>query len=294
VKTPRSPARPPVPVAGGGPWPAPGGSNDGLAVGTVLGVSGTVTLAPGSLGGGITPRTVSLMTITNGGLVQVVNPATHADRQVLITTGLTFAGGPTTWQGKLDLAGNDLIVHNSSSTTAATELTNISSQLGQGETNDWQGTAGIVSTTAASAGNTALAVELNNDGNGNTLVSSFDGQTVSNTDVLVKYTYFGDANLDGMVDGSDYTLIDNGFNSGKAGWRNGDFNYDGVINGDDYMLIDNAFNTQGSVSLAGVSAGPTEMIATDTEQMASSVPEPVSGCWLLVAGCLGMRRRKRA
>jgi autotransporter-associated beta strand protein len=285
-----------VTVSGGGTLNAAGGSNDGLAVGTVLNVTGTAMFAAGIAGGGITPRTVSLMTITNGGLVQVVNPATHADRQVLITSLLSFAGGPTTWQGKLDLAGNDMIVHNASSTTAATELTNISSQLGQGETNDWQGTAGIVSTTAAGAGNTALAVELNNDGNGNTLVSSFDGQTVSNTDVLVKYTYFGDANLDGVVNGSDYTLIDNGFNSGESGWRNGDFNYDGVINGDDYMLIDNAFNTQGAVSLAGVSAAPpspTEMVATDTEQVASSVPEPGSLGLVIVGAAILKRRRGR-
>ena len=55
----------------------------------------------------------------------------------------------------------------------------------------------------------------------------------------MKYTYFGDANLDGVVNASDYTLIDNGFNSQTSGplltgWFNGDFNYDGVVNGDDY------------------------------------------------------------
>ncbi len=96
----------------------------------------------------------------------------------------------------------------------------------------------------------------------------------------MKYTYFGDANLDGVVNASDYTLIDNGFNSQTTGplltgWFNGDFNYDGVINGDDYALIDNAFNTQGGISLASSSAGPAEMIATDTAQVAS-VPEPGS------------------
>ncbi len=63
-------------------------------------------------------------------------------------------------------------------------------------------------------------------------------------DALIKNTLFGDANLDGRVDGSDYTKIDNGFNSPLSGWSNGDFNYDGLINGSDYTLIDNAFNTQ--------------------------------------------------
>ena len=106
--------------------------------------------------------------------------------------------------------------------------------------------------SAAASSNTALAVELNSKGG--TLFTTFDGQSVTSTDVLVKYTYFGDANLDGVVNGSDYTLIDNGFNAGLTGWRNGDFNYDGVINGDDYILIDNAFNTQGP-AITAITAG---------------------------------------
>src|ERR1019366_8740561 len=65
------------------------------------------------------------------------------------------------------------------------------------------------------------------------------------TDILIKYTYYGDTNLDGQVDGSDYARIDNGYIMGLSGWSNGDFNYDNQINGSDYTLIDNAFNTQG-------------------------------------------------
>ena len=64
--------------------------------------------------------------------------------------------------------------------------------------------------------------------------------------MLVRYTFYGDANLDGHVDGSDYSLIDNGALLHLTGWQNGDFNYDGVINGSDYTLIDNAYNTQGT------------------------------------------------
>ena len=108
-------------------------------------------------------------------------------------------------------------------------------------------------------------------------MTSFAGQTVGNTDVLVKYTFVGDADLSGRLTAADYVLADNGFNSQSgpnplSGWRNGDFNYDGHINGDDYTLIDNAFNTQGSVSFADRSAGPAEMIARNTEIVA--VPEP--------------------
>ena len=56
--------------------------------------------------------------------------------------------------------------------------------------------------------------------------ANFDGIGTSTNDVLVKFTYFGDANLDGKVDGSDYALADNGFDKHLTGWANGDFNYD--------------------------------------------------------------------
>jgi fibronectin type 3 domain-containing protein len=76
--------------------------------------------------------------------------------------------------------------------------------------------------------------------------------------VVARYTYYGDANLDGKVDGSDYSRIDFGYLSHAHGWENGDFNYDGVIDGSDYTLIDNAFNQQGGA----ISASPAARIGT--------------------------------
>jgi hypothetical protein len=116
---------------------------------------------------------------------------------------------------------------------------------------NWNGN-GIDSSAAATNANhlTALGAISNNLGSGNTLYggtgqSLFDGQSPLATDILIKYTYYGDANLDGKVDGTDYSRIDNGSFMTLTGWFNGDFNYDNTINGTDYTLIDNAYNTQG-------------------------------------------------
>jgi hypothetical protein len=127
---------------------------------------------------------------------------------------------------------------------------------------------------------------------GTPVYTSFGGSAASDGDVLVKYTYYGDANLSGSIDGSDYSLIDNGSLNGLTGWYNGDFNYDGVINGSDYTLIDNAYNTQGASLADQIAAGvsPTAQISG-----ASSVPEPTTIGLLGIgaAGLLGRRTRRR-
>ena len=61
----------------------------------------------------------------------------------------------------------------------------------------------------------------------------------------MKFTYVGDTNLDGKVDGTDYSRIDNGYLMNLTGWANGDFNFSGNVDGSDYLLIDNADVMQG-------------------------------------------------
>ena len=74
-----------------------------------------------------------------------------------------------------------------------------------------------------------------------------------------------------------------------TGWFNGDFNYDGVVNGSDYTLIDNAFNTQGALI--------TDQLAAPTAQLAQSpgtaaVPEPAALATTLLGSIYLLRRRR--
>ena len=74
--------------------------------------------------------------------------------------------------------------------------------------------------------------------------ATFGGFTVTATDVLVKYTYYGDTDFNGQRELRRLRRTDAGFNNNRTGWFNGDFDYNGIVNFDDYSLIDLSFNTQ--------------------------------------------------
>jgi autotransporter-associated beta strand protein len=211
-------------------------------------------------------------------------------RAVLVAPSVSIAGTSTAPTGTFNLAGNDLDL--SSGTLAqVTQLVADGYNLTGGA--NWAG-PGITSSTAASNSThlTALGVVQNNQ-SGTALFSSshrFDGDSPGVGDVLVKYTYFGDANLDGRVDGSDYSLIDNGYASHGAltGWYNGDFNYDGVTDGSDYALIDNAFNNQ----TAARSQAEVAAVTAQTAATPQAVPEPAEFSLAAAAAVMSRRRRR--
>jgi hypothetical protein len=211
---------------------------------------------------------------------------------VIVTPSLNVSGGT------LDLTTNDLIVQ-SGSAAAVTAMVAQAYNGGQ-----WNG-FGITSTSAAASTNhlTALGVILNSNNYGTTALYGFngfsaaplglfDGTIPNSTDILVKYTYYGDANLDGKVDGSDFSLLDNGYATHLTGWYNGDFNYDGVVNGSDYTLIDNAFNEQGA-SLATSVVNPAASATTQIAAATTAVPEPATLGLLGLTAATSLRRRKR-
>jgi hypothetical protein len=195
--------------------------------------------------------------------------------------------------GTIDLTNNALVVHNGS---IGTVFTQIQQAYNNGAWNGTNGSSGIITSSAAHGDTTHLTAVGVAAG-----LSSFETVgVIVPSDVLLKYTYYGDTNLDGAVDGSDYSRIDNAYlnnrnvsNIALTGWQNGDFNYDGSINGSDYTLIDNAFNSQGAGLAAEIAAVPTAQIAG--AGTGASVPEPATLGLLAIgaAGLLGRRNRRR-
>ena len=80
------------------------------------------------------------------------------------------------------------------------------------------------------------------------MYSTFTGQAVDANSILVKTTYSGDANLNGLVSLDDYGYIGSGsygmLDPEVYGWLAGDFDHDGDVDFGDYGLIDNAYYMQ--------------------------------------------------
>jgi hypothetical protein len=197
--------------------------------------------------------------------------------------------------GRLDLANNKLIVTAGDvGTWAGSTYTGLTGLLASGRNGSalpfWDGNGIVTTQTLASGGSyTTLAISTA----GQAARSVFGGLSVDPPDVLVMYTYGGDANLDGKLNIDDYIRIDSGIASGLTGWANGDFNYDGKINIDDYtQFIDANIATQGTAFPASTTP------VADGALGVASVPEPGGGVAIL-GGCIGLavsarRGRRRA
>jgi hypothetical protein len=222
------------------------------------------------------------ISITNGngavysptGIVSIgqTNRATQKP-SVLVTSGINLGTFGTSYAGFIDLGNNDLIAHGISESTVRSE---VAAWYNGGS----PATIGIGSTSpGAGTGLTTLAVVGNGVGGGATLYGSYDGVPVTAADTIVKYTYFGDTNLDGVVDASDLANTLAGINGGLTGWVNGDFNYDGAANGTDLNLL------LASLSGQSISYG-------NGDSTSGAVPEP-SGLAVLALAVPLMSRRRR-
>jgi hypothetical protein len=117
--------------------------------------------------------------------------------------------------------------------------------------------------------------------------SSFGGLTVDASSILIKYTYFGDADVDGDVDVADLGALATNWQTASV-WSGGDFDYNGTVDVNDLGLL--ASNWQAGV---GSPLGPSLQEALAAVGLGSvAVPEPTS-CGLLGLAVWTLTRRRR-
>ena len=186
--------------------------------------------------------------------------------------------------GKLDLTDNALVVRATAATRAAVlaEVEGLIETARNSAAGLWRG-KGITSSAAEARPVTGLAVALNDRGDGTPLFTTFRAEPVDVNSVIVRHTFNGDANLDGIISSDDYFRIDSGFLAQPVNpmYAQGDFNFDDAITSDDYFQIDQAFLGQHAPATAG--GGLRSVI----------VPEPAAGAMLATAALLAARRRRR-
>ena len=240
-----------------------------IRTGSILGVQGTGQLSTRAI------ESAGAMRITGGELQLRPGGGTS------ITAQLDFGGSTGAWTGRLDLTDNALVIDY----TGASPIANVRDQVRSGRgAGAWDGN-GIASSVAdpSSIGvGYAEASALFSQ-----FPATFAGRSVDDTSVLVRATRYGDANLDGAVNLSDFNRLAANFGAGGAFWHNGDFNYDGNVNLSDFNVLAANF---------GLSAGPDGMVdAADWSALAAAVPESgVAGALACASIVLGRRARRRA
>lgn len=259
--------------------------------------AGFTTVQPGALlqTDGLDQSALSIMgTASSPGQVNVLSrqplgftPA--AGRNSVPSTSilgtLTIAQSAGGYVGGMDLADNNLIL---TSTTESATRAMVASWWNRGLRNG-PGLGSSFSTNGRFGGGpdelATLGVISNDNGAGGMRLDEFDGVSLTSSVTLVKYTYIGDTNLDGIVGPDDLGRLLDGLRNGRTGWWFGDTNYDGVIDSNDLANLLKVMRLQSAPFGSGAGNGGV---------VGGAVPEPGGALLGMVAvGATLTSRRRR-
>ena len=247
---------------------------------TKAGVNTTTLTGNNTYSGGTTVNGGTLTTSTNfsNGTLNVqtgtaiVTPKQANNSAAGLTRVPKFTMGSI---AKMDIANNAMIVAYGADSSPVDEIRN---HIKDGFFNGtWTG-LGLTSSTAAANASAAVKTAIGY-AEGSTLmdsgVASVAGYSLTGQELVLKYTIFGDANLDGKVNALDFNAPASGFGTGSI-WTMGDFNYDGAVDSSDFTALATNFN---------------QTTPTPAPSLGALVPEPASLALMIVGNMLIVRRR---
>ncbi len=180
--------------------------------------------------------------------------------------------------GALNFAGGTLALGNAAifDYSTATPLAPLTAEI----VNGINGPTGIKMIGEVAAANLGIGIAEASDLG----LTSFAGESVDSTTVVMLVTYLGDANLDRMVNFDDLLALAQHY--GQAGtWTDGDFNYDGNITFDDLLTVAQNYGA----GTAGLVTGG--QFQSDLMLAFSLVPEPTAASVVVGLGAIARRRR---
>jgi hypothetical protein len=272
---------------------------DSAAIGTVGGnakvtiTGSTITLGYPNNGALIVtgPSSASIGGIAGTGSLTVGDGTTSTILQLTANSGTSAVSSLIVNAGSvLDITNNHLIINYGASSDPVSSIAGwIASGYNGG---GWDGLGIISSTAQAPTNGFRYGVGWADGADG--IVSG-----LSSGQIEIKYTLLGDANLDGTVNGSDFSILAANFGLGVTNWDQGNFLYGSSVNGSDFSAL--AANFGQGDSGADVSVSQADIAALDAFAVANGlplpmiggVPEPGTGGLVVLSaiGWLGRRRR---
>ena len=243
------------------------------------------------------PGTLTLAgDIVNGNLV--VGDGTSSTTLQLPTNngGSSLSSLTINTNSTLDIANNHLIINYADGTQAAVDAAIRGYLINGYNGGTWTGSSGLGA--GGSLDSSTAANSANNAHYGLGYADGADGIVagLSSGQIEIMYTLYGDANLDGVVSGDDFTILVGNLGKSVSGWDQGDFNYDGVVSGDDFTLL--VGNLGKAANGADVTLPATDIAAIDAFAAANGlmadVPEPGNTGLALIAGIGFLYPRRRS
>jgi hypothetical protein len=240
-----------------------GGGNNLLSV-----VRGNFTVDSTAAGGNLNTTLSAGARLTTARLAQnvlVLGDGSHVTirpggAQASRLTGLTVGAAAS-----LDITDNALVIdYTGASSVAMIRQQVLTGRGGSGFNKNWSG-PGITSSTVAQV-NASLPESRSVGYAENALLplgpyTGFRGVNVDDSAILIAYALTGDANLDGLVNDDDVTVLGASFApaASNAVWALGDFEYNGFVDDDDVTLLGAFYNPAAmlqAIGQAAVATGP--------------------------------------